>query len=174
MENRWNARLITALIMLALAFIGIVIFSIHSRAYWVYTQVMAFLYAILSLWLYWYIGRGESTPKHSTFLRQAIHWLGLWLSIFLIALFVNVGMFNATQAGLATFVLTALTLFLAGIHTDIIFILIGVTLAILIVAATYIQSYLPIWMIPVIVIAAGIVYFLTKKNNKGTTKSESD
>lgn len=165
-HRRWKARLFVSICMLVLALVGLIIMNIHSPAYWFYTQIMAGIYAVLSIGLFWYLNRGEHKIHRSTIWHQLLHWLGLICVIYLIAIFVNTGIMGSTQAGLVTLTCLALTIYLAGIYSDISFMLIGVTLAIFAAAAAVIESYLTVIMIPVLIIAAIVIYIIVHRQRR--------
>lgn len=168
-RKRWRARLIVSLTMLGLALVSLIVMDLHPRSYWVFSQIMAGLYAILSLWLFWYLHRGEHKVHTSTLWHQLLHWIGLLLAVYITSIFVSTGVMASLQAGLMTLTLLALTIFLAGVYTDTSFIFIGITLAIFAAGAALIQAYLSALMIPVILVAALIIYVLLhreKKQNK--------
>lgn len=165
-RRRWKARLIVCLLMLALAFVGLIVMDLHSGAYWLYSRIMAVIYALLSLWLFWYLHRGKHMIHGSTIWHQMLHWLGLLLAVYLTSIFVSTGVMGSTQAGLVTLVLLALTIFLAGVYTDTSFMLIGITLAIFAAGAALVQAYLSALMIPVILIAALIIYTILHRDKK--------
>ena len=128
--KRWKARLFVSLVMLGLAFLGLIIMDLHPRSYWLFSQIMSALYALLSLWLYWYLNRGQHKVDGSTIWHQLLHWLGLLLAVYITSVFVSTGVMASIQAGLMTLTLLALTVFLAGVYTDTAFMLIGITLLI--------------------------------------------
>ncbi len=168
--RRWKARLIVSLIMLLLAFIGLIIMDLHSRSYWIFSQVMSGSYAILSLWLFWYLHRGQHEVQGSTIWHQLLHWLGLLLAVYITSIFVNTGVMASLQAGLMTLTLLALTIFLAGVYTDVSFMLIGIMLAIFAVGAALVQAYLSALMIPIILLTALIIYIILHREKKRTSE----
>ena len=166
-RRRWKARLFVALAMLALALVGLIIMDLHPRGYWVFSQIMAGCYAILSLWLFWYLNRGEHKVHGSTIWHQLLHWLGLLLAVYITSIFVSTGVMASVQAGLMTLTLLALTVFLTGVYTDTSFMLIGITLAIFAASVALVQAYLSALMIPVILLAALVIYImLHREKNK--------
>ena len=38
--KRWKARLFVSLVMLGLAFLGLIIMDLHPRSYWLFSQIM--------------------------------------------------------------------------------------------------------------------------------------
>ena len=165
-SRRWKARLFVGLAMLIMAFVGLIIMNIHSRTYWIYSQIMAFAYAIMSIGLFWYLNRGEHKMTSTTLWHQLVHWIALICAIYVTALFVSSGVIGTTQAGLITLLLLALTVFLAGVYSDPSFMLIGVTLAVFASCAALIEAYLSVFMIPVLVIACAILYFIIHHQHK--------
>jgi len=167
--KRWKARLFICLAMLALAFVGLLVMDMHPKSYWFYSRIMATVYAMMSLWLFWYLHRGEHKIHTSTIWHQMLHWLGLLLAIYIISIFVDTGVIGSAQAGLVTLVLLALTIFLAGVYTDTAFMLIGITLAIFAAGAAMIQAYLSALMIPIILVAALVIYIMLHREKRHTT-----
>jgi len=168
-HKRWKARLFVCITMLALAFVGLIIMDLHTKAYWLYSRIMAGLYAILSLWLFWYLHRGEHKIHGSTIWHQMLHWLGLLLAVYLTSIFVSTGIMGTTQAGLVTLTLLALTIFLAGVYTDTSFMLIGITLAVFAAGAALVEAYLSALMIPVILVAALVIYIMLHREKHHST-----
>jgi hypothetical protein len=170
-RKKWKARLAVSGVMLILAFISLVLVDIHSKAYWYFCQALAVIYAILSLWLFWYLSRGEKQFTRSTIWHQILHWVGLLVALYLVNVFVRSGILNTLTAGVVTITLLALTIYLAGLYSDVIFVLIGITLAICAYVLAYVQTYLSLIIIPVIVVAAFIIFIVVHRDRR---KAERD
>ena len=166
LQKRWKARLFVCAIMLVLAFICIGLVDLHSSGYWFYSKILSGSYAILSIWLFWYLNRSNHQFRQSTVWHQLAHWAGLLVALYLINLLVNAGIMSSLTAGVVTLILLALTIYLIGVYSDITFIFIGLMLAILSYCLTYLQAYLSIIMIPVIVIAAVVIFFIVHRDKK--------
>ena len=160
LKRRWRARLLVCAIMLLLAFITVGLVYFHSTNYWFYSKVLAGSYAVLSIWLFWYLNRGSGNFNGASVGHQIFHWLGLLVALYLVDLFVSSGVMNSLSAGVVTLTLLALTIYLIGVYSDITFIFIGIMLAVLAYCLTYVQAYLSIIMIPVIILAAVIIFFI--------------
>lgn len=171
LNKRWKARVFVSLAMLVLAFIGLIIMNIHATSYWIYSCIMAVLFALLSLWLFWYLNRGEHKVSTSTIWHQLLHWVGLMFAIYIVSLFVGTGIMGTMQAGLVTLLLLALTIFIVGIYTDLSFVLIGITLAIFAAAAAMIEAYLSVFMIPILIAAAIIIVFIIQHQHRKAKQS---
>ncbi len=126
-----NARLAISLLILLIACTGITIFSMHKRSVWFYTQMMTGTIATLSLWLYWYLNRQQCYPNRTTFLHQILHWCGTMISVYALITLVTSGLITSNQASIVAFFLLSLSLFLAGVYTDTIFIILGIILGLL-------------------------------------------
>lgn len=134
--------------------------NIHSQSYWLYSRIMAVAYALLSIWLFWYLHRGEHKIHTSTIWHQILHWAGLLVAIYITSIFVNAGVMGTTQAGLVTLTLLALTVFLCGVYTNPSFMLIGIMLMVFAAVAAYVEAYLSVIMIPIIIIVAIVIYLI--------------
>lgn len=162
LNKRWKARLTVSLTMLVLAFIGLIIMNIHADSYWIYSCIMAVMFAVLSLWLFWYLHQGEHKISTSTIWHQALHWLGLMFAIYIVSIFVSTGVIGTMQAGLVTLLLLALTIYVAGLYTDLSFIFIGIALALFAAAAAMMEAYLSVFVIPVLIAAAIIIILVIR------------
>lgn len=170
LNRRWKARLVVCILMLFIAFVSLIVMDLHSKSYWFFSRIMAASYAVLSIWLFWYLNRGQHKVSRSTLWHQVLHWLGLLMAVYLISIFVNTGLIGAIQAGLVTLVLLSLTIFLAGVYSNFSFIVIGIMLAIFAGVAAVIEAYLSLIMIPVIIIAAIIVVFVANHERRRAKK----
>ena len=98
-KHPWKARLLVTLIMLIMAFAGLVVSDVKKDGAWTYWRVMVPCFALLCLWLSWYLRR---TAKHVltpiTIWHEMLHWLGLILTVYLISTFVNMGVMGKKKA----------------------------------------------------------------------------
>ena len=172
-NQRWQARLIVSLIMLALAFVSLIIIGL-PRTYWIFTCVMAGCDALLCIGLVWYIKRRDPKASPGCFWQIILHWIGLFVVIYLLILSVNRGMIAHTEAGLFSLLVLALTLYLAGIYADATFILIGLVLALMAAGMILIKSYLWIVMIPVLIIVGLIIFLMVTRESNPKERQDSE
>ncbi|HEX2579783.1 MAG TPA: hypothetical protein VHK67_05225 [Rhabdochlamydiaceae bacterium] len=151
----WKARLSVGLIMLALAFFGMVVTQIEALGGWDYWKWMVPVYAILALWLSWYVKRKQQTVSPITIWHEVLHWLGLIGTIFLVSDLVHLGTISRFIAGLFHLILISLAVFLAGIYIESIFLLIGIVLGIFAFLTAMLVQYMYAFLIPVAV--AGVI-----------------
>lgn len=151
--------------MLSLVLISLILLKVHTKSFWIFSQAMAVIYAILSIILFYMLNKRKPNIYPSTIWHQLLHWLGLLGAIYLLNIFVRTGLLDTAQAGILTITLLALTCFSSGVYTDASFMLIGATLAILAAGATLFSSYLTLLMIPTILIVGIIIYIIIRKGN---------
>lgn len=163
-HHHWKMRLLVGFLMLGLSFIGLIISDLRQNGAWNYWRVMVPVYAFLCIFLSWYLRRKQKIIKPTTILHELIQWLGLALSVYLVSIFVNIGLIGRFEAGLVVLTLLALTIFIAGIYVESTFFLIGLLLGIFAAAAAVMAAYLYTVMLPLtIVVAIGLVWVARKK-----------
>lgn len=150
-KHPWQARLIVALLMLLLAFLGMITTDVHATGGWQYWKWMVPAYAILALWLSWYIRRKTSVVSPVTLWHELLHWIGLGLAVFLVSSFVSLGALSRFIAGLFDLTLISLAVFLAGIYIEKTFLFIGLILGIFAYLAAFIVQYLYAFLIPILI-----------------------
>ena len=152
------ARGIVGLIMIALAFLGLILTDILKTGAFGYWEWIAPLYAIMALWLSWYERRNKEMVRPITLFHELLHWAGLIAAVVLISIYVRIGILGRFEAGL--FILTALSLsiYLAGILIDPVFYAIGIALGLMGVLIAFLNEYLYAISLPIL--GAGALWVL--------------
>ncbi len=153
-QHPWIARLGVTAIMLLLAFVGMVVTHVKATGGWDYWKWVGVVYALLALWLSWYMKRQTQTVAPFTILHEVVHWVGVIGSIFVVGTYVEIGIISRYAAGLFDLTLLSLGIFLAGIYIEKTFIAIGLVLALLAIFTAFINQYLYLLMIPLILLSA--------------------
>ncbi len=153
----WRARVYTTITMLLLAFIGLIVNDFLPHANWYYWRFVSPVFAVISMWLNWYLDNRSAFKRREPMWKEILHWIALLLSIYILSVFVNIGTVGRVEAGLVALTLIALATFLAGVYFDPTFILIGLVIGVFDLAAGLVHTYLSLVMIPVIIIAAAVV-----------------
>ena len=159
-QKNFRARIIIASLMLALAFICLILLDVHSHAFWFYIKVMCSCYAILSIWLNWFVNRNNRAMTIISIWHQILHWLGLLIMIYIVTTLVSSGMLSSSQAAMVTLILLAFSTFIAGVYTDATFMLIGLTLSAFAIGTALVKNYAPLILSPIIAIAALAILLL--------------
>ena len=156
-SHPWEAKIAVAILMLALAFLGMITTDIHSTGGWDYWRWVVPVYALLALWLSWYVKRKTQVLSPITLWHELFHWAGVILAVFLVTCFVNLGSLSRFNAGLFDLTLLALGIFLAGVYIESTFILIGLILGLFAYMAAFVAQYLYAFLIPIFVAGVAII-----------------
>lgn len=159
---RWKVRLVINIVILALSFIGILISSINPSGSWLYWRIIVNAFALLCLWLTWYMRRNLELAG-SGFWRMFFHWVGTLVAIYILAALVDIGVVGNLAAGMLGMVIVGLSFFIAGIYVDLAYLMIGIVLAIFSVATAFIETFLPIIMLPVLVVVILVIWFIVMR-----------
>lgn len=157
-NRHWKVRIFVNLFILLLAFIALILVNFHAKSSWAYMRFMAIADAVISLFLFWYLNRGKHIVNRTTIWHQLLHWVGILASVYMVAIFVHSGIIGSNQAGIIVLTMLALGIFLAGVYTEPTFLLIGITLGIFAIGAAYIESYLSVFMLPVLLVSGAIIF----------------
>ncbi len=165
--HHWKVRLVVCSIMLLMAFLGIFLTDMESSGGWDYWKWTVPIYAVLALGLSWYDRRTKEALTPITIGHEFLHWIALFGAVFLVSMFVNIGVLSRSLAGLFVLTLLALNVFTLGIYMDPIFMLIGVVLGILAAIIALTVQYMYAFSIPLLFIgAAAIGYMIWHSHQK--------
>ena len=162
-HHHWKMRLLVALIMLGLSFIGLIVSDIKQNGAWNYWRIMVPIYAVLCLFLSWYLRRQKKIMSAATIWHELVQWVGLALSVYLVSIFVKIGLMGRFEAGLVVLTLLALTIFIAGIYVEATFFLIGLLMGIFAAAAALMAAYVYTVMLPLTIIVAVLLVWVARK-----------
>lgn len=173
-HHPWRARLIVGFTMLLLSFIGLIISDLFKGGAWTYWRLMVPVYAILSIWLSWYLRRKKHRITAIKIWHEILHWVALVIGVYLVSMFVTMGIIGRFEAGLEVLIMLALTTFLAGIYHDVIFLIVGVILGCFTAGAAFFTEYLYTVMLPLTVVAALIMVWLIHHHHKKSKQETKD
>lgn len=165
-KHPWWARLSVGILMLALAFIGIVLTDLLSTGGWEYWKWTIPVYALMALWLSWYERRTRETVSPITLWHEALHWFGLFAVIVLIEVYVHMGLMSRSLASLTALTVLALTIFTIGIYLESTFLLIGFVLGAFAAAVAIAIKFLYVFTVPAFLIAIGALIYLVWRSRK--------
>ena len=145
---RWRERVIADCAMLLLSLVGVGITDWapqHSWKYWSYLVPVFGIITIVETWR----SRRPDERKLNLPMPQIMPWSK--------APFLPQGNPVAEIAGLVNLMMLALATFLAGVHFDWTYLLVGVVLGCFAASAAFVEQYLLLWMLPVAAVAAAII-----------------
>lgn len=170
----WRARLAVGLIMLVLAFIGLVVTDVRDSGGWDYWLWIVPVYALLALWLSWYLRHHSHSLSLVSIWHEIVHWAILGASVVLVSVFVQQGILGRLVAGLFVLTLLAQAVLLAGIYIDTTFIAIGIVLALFAWLVSAAAEYLYALAIPLLFIGSGaLAWFVWRAHKKMSNGSKS-
>lgn len=167
-KHPWRARMIVGIIMLFLAFLGMVFTDVFRSGGWDYWKWMVGVYAILALWLSWYLRRRQQVISPITLGHELLHWIGVVATVFMVSYFVQLGILSRFVAGIIDMTLLSLGVFLAGIYIESTFLLIGIVLGLLALLSAVITEYLYAIVIPILVGGALVVAMIVWLSHQKT------
>lgn len=148
-RHPWEARLIVGAIMVILAFFGMVVTDVHSGGGWSYWKWVVPVYALLALWLSWYMRRQQKdVVSPITLGHELLHWVGVIAAVFLVSFFVKLGLASSFLAGIFHLTILSLGVFLAGIYIESTFLFIGLVLGAVAMMSAVVVQYLYAIIVP--------------------------
>ena len=141
--------------LMALSAIGIGVTNFKPvESFW-YWAAMAPVFGAVSIYMGWTKARRRGEGMSRIIWVQVLHWAGLLAAVVLIYfLFRRTGRIDYNQLALMSLLALALTTFLAGVHFDWRFMIVGVVLGACVAGAAFVEQVM--WMV-VIPIAAALI-----------------
>lgn len=152
-------------VMLALAVVGLGLTMSMDRGsgnYWIF--LLVFYGGVSVLWA-WQNARKRHEPVWRMIRAQVFHWSSVFVAFTVLAFFERTELINSVAASNVALLVLALACFLAGVHFDWMFLLLGIVLTIMAVSIGYLEKYL-VWliMLPVILLAIWVFLLLRKRH----------
>jgi hypothetical protein len=146
-------------LMLVLAIGGVAVsqaFDSGGRLYWLGLVVV---YAAIGITRSYLNAAGRSLPPWPMIRAQVLHWVGALVAINIVLWFESSGIADRAPAADSALLILALSCYLAGVHFDWTFMLLGGILAVIAVGLGYLdQISIFLVTIPLAVLAIWIVY----------------
>ncbi|MDN3507920.1 MAG: hypothetical protein P0S94_03250 [Simkaniaceae bacterium] len=171
-KHPWRARLIVAVSMMLLSFIGLIVTDVWQKGAWIYWTTLTPILAISCLWLSWYLRKKEHSLSLVNIWHEILHWAALVAAVFLIATFVKMGVLGRFEAGLVIITMLALTTFIAGIYIESSFAIIGIAMGFFAIGGALAQEYLYYMMIPVLLVLIGTIFWIVHRMKKKAPEDE--
>ncbi len=139
--------------LIALSAIGIGVTNFAPlKSFW-YWASMAPVFGLVSLYIGWSKARRRGEGVSRIIRVQILHWAGLFAAIALIyLLYEPAGRINNNQLGILCLLALALATFLAGVHFDWRFLLVGIVLGACVAGAAVVEQFIWMIIIPIVVV----------------------
>ena len=149
---------IILVVLLTLSAVGIAISEIVPQdALW-YWLAMVPVFGGISLFAGWSRAREQGMTAVGVLRSQLLHWVALAVAVCLVFLFEYTGRMSSEDAGLVALLALALTTFLAGVHFDWRYCVVGALLAAAVAAVAVLKGFLWVIVIAAVAVAAFLVY----------------
>lgn len=133
---------------------------------WQYWQAATVIIALLALGLSIYLKHIKKMPTPILIWHEILHWLGLMGSVYIISVYVDIGIISPFIGTLGVLTLLAQATFLAGIYIESTFIFIGIALGLFAISIAWMETHLFLLIIPILIITILVlVYFVRRKHN---------
>ena len=150
-KHPWFARVTVGIIMLAIACLGLIVTDIHATAGWHYWRVATPIFALLALWLSWYLRKNQHSLSPVKLWHELLHWVCLIATVLIISILVKIGIIGRFEASLCVLTLLAQSVFLAGIYIETTFLFVGIILGLFALGVALIAEYLYAIAIPILI-----------------------
>jgi hypothetical protein len=146
--------------LMALSAIGIGVTNFKPvESFW-YWAAMAPVFGAVSIYMGWSKARRRGEGMSRIIRVQLLHWVGLLAAVVLIyLLFEPAGRINNNQLAIISLLALALTTFLAGVHFDWRFMLVGIVLGACVAGAAFVEQVMWMIVIPIVVALVLIVFW---------------
>jgi len=145
--------------LLVLALIGMGLTQATEGGGALYWLILLWIYALFSLFHAWLQARERHESIWSEIHLHLFHWLGGLVALHLIFVLERHDILSRDAASNVSMVILALSSYLAGLHLDRMFLLIGIVLTIMAVIGAFVEQY-TLWLIvaPSSLIAAWLFF----------------
>jgi len=150
--------------LLLLATIGIGVTSFSARyGYW-YWVAMLPLFGLTSLLAALSRARAHGRPVAPEVRSQLLHWVGALMALEIVYLLQTRGRISGDAGGLTALLVLSLATFLAGVHADWRFALMGILLGAATAGAALVEQFLWMGVIPVVGGIILLVYLMRRSS----------
>ena len=155
-------RLVGFVSMLVFAIVGMRLIRIEWKYVWIYWMAVVLIYMVVSFIRGYQNGKLKDESLGSALGRHFMHWGGLIIVLGIMMVLEDYDKIDTDVAANILLLLLALTCYLAGVHFDRLFIVIGVFLAVIALLAT-LESSPVIWGVSILVallaLGVGFLHF---------------
>jgi hypothetical protein len=146
-------------VMLVLAIVGVAVTQIEESGSLLYWILLVVVYAAIGMVRSGLQARRRGQPVWPMIRSQFLHWLGTLAVIQIVLLFEYSGITNRGPASAFSLLVLALSCYLAGVHFNWTFLLLGGVLAVIAVGLGYLdQLSILTLVLPMAALAAWIVF----------------
>ena len=151
--------------LVVLAGLGAGITDLSSKYGFWYWVAMVPVFGGSCIYAAWSRSRARGEVPAGLVQRQVLHWLGLLAIVCLIYLLVRTGRMANQDAGLVALIALSLTTFLSGVHADWRVAVVGIFLAVIVIAVAVIEQFM--WIVLVLIVVAALIGLFLWRSGRG-------
>jgi hypothetical protein len=155
------------LALLVLSTVGVAISQLSPAKAFRYWIVMVPIFGAVSLFSGWSSARAGGMTASGVVGRQIMHWAALAVAVCLVFLLQATGRMGEADAGTVTLLSLALATFLAGVHFDWRYCVVGALLAAAVAAIAVVSNFL--WLIGIVAVAFAV--FLALRASRASSSA---
>jgi hypothetical protein len=156
-RRSWKVATVVAVVMVLLAILGVALTTTNSSFAQTYWMTLVPIYGLLCVGTAAISGHSGSHIARHEALKQVLHWLGIAVALSLDFSIRAAGQESAIAAGLNALLLLALGSYLAGLHLEWPFVLVGIVLSMMVFVIAKTDQYLWLAFLAGMVGIAGLV-----------------
>jgi hypothetical protein len=172
-QNKARFRLSTqewiviALILLSIIGVGVTDFA-PAVSHWCWLAMVPF-FGVACVLIEWDGAKGKGLPPGVIIRNQLLIWVSLLVAVQLVYLLLHAGRLDSENTGLIILLLLSLTVFGSGIYLGWRLCLVGASLGLALVMATYLEEFIWLFMI-FLAVGAAVFYFAYKYRSTKASK----
>jgi hypothetical protein len=166
----WKVAMAAAVIMVVLALVGVGLSNADPRLVETYWICLVPIYGLLCVAAAW--RKASKVYSSKAILTQFLHWLGIALAVGVDYWVRGSSVETGTAAGLNAMLLLALGCYLAGVHLEPLFAVVGVVLSLIIIVVAKFDQYM--WLIFVVGAAAIVAMIIFERLFRGARSPKAE
>lgn len=160
-KKRHHVRLWIFCGMLGLALVAMAGTMSQETGAWELWIALLVVYGGTSIVWTWQRAKRDGRPRWPLVRSQFLHWIAVAAGYFVLLLFERTEIISREAAADVALVLLALGCFLAGVHFEWTFILLGIVLTVMAISMAYVEQYV-VWLVMLPVAALAVWIFLLR------------
>jgi len=144
-SRSWKVASVVGIIMIVLALLGVGLTTTSPAAAHAFWIALVPIYGALCVGTAWERARNDPRALRPSVFRQVLHWVGIAVAIGLDFIISSTGEETRTASGYNALLLLALGCYLAGIHLEWFFVIVGVLLSLTLIVVVKAKKY--VWLI---------------------------
>ena len=170
----WKTQFYVLCAMLLMALVGMGLSQAMENGAWAYWLFVVVVYAGLGLWRSTRKAKQEGKPVKALISRELTHWSVLLAFLGILLLLERREIIDRESASDFALLLLAFSCCLAGLHFDWLLLIMGIVLAVMLVAMSTLEQYTIVLWVIMIAVTIGAAAFFYLRSKRGVTEAEDN